>query len=187
MNNKKQLSEEQQNQLIELLHARFETYKNRHKDIDWLKVEENLRSNPEKLWSLNQMEKTGGEPDVIGFDEITNQYVFYDCSSESPEGRRSLCFDPEALESRKKFKPNGSAIGMATKMDVELLNESEYRALQKLGKFDQKTSSWIQTPADIRKLGGSLFADFRFNTVFVYHNGAESYYAGRGFRASLRV
>lgn len=187
MSNKKQLLEEQQNQLIELLHARFETHNNRHKAIDWLKVEEKLRSNPEKLWSLNQMEKTGGEPDVIGFDEITNQYVFYDCSSESPEGRRSLCFDPEALESRKKFKPNGSAIGMATKMDVELLNETEYRALQKLGKFDQKTSSWIQTPADIRKLGGSLFADFRFNTVFVYHNGAESYYAGRGFRASLRV
>lgn len=184
---KKEFSKEQQLALLKTLKVRFEKHMDRHETIKWEDVKQRLEASEEKLWSLNQMEKTGGEPDVIGFDEITNQYVFYDCSSESPEGRRSLCFDPEALESRKKFKPNGSAIGMATKMDVELLNESEYRALQKLGKFDQKTSSWIQTPADIRKLGGSLFADFRFNTVFVYHNGAESYYAARGFRASLRV
>ncbi len=187
MSYKKQLSTEQQNQLINILKLRFETHKNRHTDIDWISIEAKLRSNLEKLWSLNQMEETGGEPDVVGFDKTTNSYIFYDCSAETPEGRRSICFDPEALESRKKFKPNDSAIGMATKMGVELLNETEYRALQKLGKFDQKTSSWIQTPADIRKLGGSLFADFRFNTVFVYHNGAESYYAGRGFRASLSV
>ncbi|CAH8286364.1 uncharacterized protein DUF4256 [Mariniflexile fucanivorans] len=184
---KKELSSEEQNQLIETLKDRFEKHKNRHKSISWVHVEEKLRSNPEKLWSLNQMENTAGEPDVVDYDQAANEYVFYDCSAESPEGRRSICFDPEALEARKKFKPKDSAMGMATAMGVELLNETQYRALQKLGNFDQKTSSWIETPEEIRKLGGSLFADFRFNTVFIYHNGAESYYAGRGFRGSLRV
>lgn len=178
---------EQEERLIATLKIRFEKNLNRHETMCWLDIEDKLRSNPKKLWSLNEMELTGGEPDVVGFDENSNEFVFYDCSSESPTGRRSLCFDPEALEARKKFKPKASAIGMAKNMGVELLTEAQYRELQKTGKYDQKTSSWIQTPGYIRQLGGALFADFRFNTTFVYHNGAESYYAGRGFRASLKI
>ncbi|MDO7171165.1 DUF4256 domain-containing protein [Mariniflexile sp. AS56] len=187
MKTEKTLSLEEQNTLIKVLKVRFEKNLIRHKSVEWCLVEAKLRANPKKLVSLNEMEISGGEPDVVLYDATTSEFVFYDCSAESPAGRRSICFDPEALESRKKFKPKNSALGMATAMGVELLSESEYRALQKLGEFDQKTSSWIQTPADIRKLGGALFADFRFNNVFIYHNGAESYYACRGFRSSLRV
>jgi len=184
---KNKLSEEQGQELLKVLEIRFEKNKNRHTDLDWNKIQEKLMANPEKLWSLDEMERTEGEPDVVGYDKKTNEYIFYDCSAESPKGRRSLCYDHEALEKRKENKPSGSAINMATEMGIEILNAEQYNELQKLGNFDAKTSSWIITPADIRKLGGALFSDFRYNTVFVYHNGAESYYAARGFRGLLRV
>ena len=185
--NKKGLSAEQREELLRALKARFEKNMNHHKSLEWAKVQAKLEANTEKLWSLNEMERTGGEPDIVGHDKKTGQYIFYDCSAESPNGRRSFCYDNEALESRKEHKPKSSAIDMATAMGIELLSEEQYRELQKLGKFDTKTSSWVKTPSDIRKLGGSLFADFRYGNVFVYHNGAESYYAARGFRGSLRV
>ena len=175
---------------VELLHElkdRFEKNMNRHKGLDWAKIQAKLEANTEKLWSLNEMERTGGEPDVVGYDETTGEYIFYDCSSESPKGRRSLCYDHEALESRKDHKPENSAIDMATSMGIEILTEEQYRELQKLGNFETKTSSWVKTPAEIRKLGGALFCDRRYDHVFVYHNGAESYYSARGFRGSIRV
>ena len=185
--NKKELSPELRKELLRTLKARFEKNKNRHKGIEWAKVQAKLETNAEKLWSLDEMEITGGEPDVVGHDKKTGEYIFYDCSAESPKGRRSVCYDREALESRKEHKPKNSAIGMAADMGIELLTEEQYRELQQLGNFDTKTSSWVKTPADIRKLGGAIFCDCRYNTVFVYHNGAESYYAARGFRGSLRV
>ena len=160
---------------------------NRHKNLEWAKIQAKLDSDTEKLWSLNEMERTSGEPDVIGHDKKTDEYIFHDCSAESPKGRRSLCYDHEALESRKKFKPKDTAIGMSNSMGIELLSEEQYRELQKLGNFDLKTSSWVKTPSNIRKLGGAIFCDFRYDTVFMYHNGADSYYAARGFRGSLRV
>ena len=181
------MSPEQREELLGTLKARFEKNMNRHKGLEWNKVQAKLEANTEKLWSLNEMERTGGEPDVVGHDEKTGEYIFYDCSAESPKGRRSICYDREALESRKKHKPENNAIDMATAMGIELLTEEQYRELQKLGNFDLKTSSWVQTPANIRKLGGAIFCDRRYDTVFVYHNGAESYYAARGFRGSLRV
>jgi hypothetical protein len=174
-------------ELLSTLKSRFEKNMNRHKGLAWTKIEAKLGADTKKLWSLNEMEKTGGEPDVVGHDKETDEYIFYDCSAESPVGRRSFCYDHEALESRKENKPEDSAINMAADMGVEILTEEQYRELQQLGKFDTKTSSWIKTPSDIRKLGGAIFCDRRFNTVFLYHNGAESYYAARGFRASLRV
>lgn len=183
----KELSLEQREELLRTLEARFEKNMNRHKDIEWAKVQAKLEANTEKLWSLNEMEATGGEPDVIGHDKKTGEYIFYDCSAESPKGRRSVCYDHEALESRKKHKPENNAIDMATAMGIELLTEEQYRELQKLEKFDMKTSSWVQTPVNIRKLGGAIFGDRRYDTVFVYHNGAESYYAARGFRGSIKV
>ena len=185
--NKKDLSPEQCEQLLRALKARFEKNMNRHKGLEWAKVQAKLEANTEKLWSLNEMERTGGEPDVVGHDKKTGEYIFYDCSAESPKGRRSVCYDREALESRKEHKPEDNAIDMASAMGIELLTEEQYRELQKLGKFDTKTSSWVKTPSDIRKLGGALFCDRRYDTVFVYHNGAESYYAARAFRGSLRV
>ena len=184
---KKELGPKQAEQLLGDLQSRFDKNMNRHKGVDWAKVRARLDANTEKLWSLNEMETTGGEPDVVGYDKKTGEYIFYDCSAESPKGRRSVCYDGEALASRKEHKPKNSAMQMATAMGVELLTEEEYRALQKLGEFDTKTSSWIQTPAEIRKLGGALFCDRRYNQVFLYHNGAESYYAARAFRGSLRV
>lgn len=174
-------------ELLNVLRARFEANVNRHKDIEWTKVQAKLESNIEKLWSLNEMERTGGEPDVVGQDETTGEYIFYDCSPESPKGRRSICYDREALESRKANKPEGNVIDMAAAMGIELLTEEQYRELQKLGEFDMKTSSWIKTPSDIRKLGGAIFGDRRYGHVFIYHNGAESYYGARGFRGLLRV
>lgn len=174
-------------ELLNILKVRFEKNMNRHKGIKWDKVQAKLEVNTEKLCSLKEMEKTGGEPDVIGYDETTDEYIFYDCSEESPKGRRSLCYDKEAMESRKEHKPKNSAIEMATSMGIELLTEEQYRELQKLGNFDMKTSSWVKTPTEIRKLGGALFCDRRYGHVFVYHNGAESYYAARGFRGWLRV
>src|SRR5437016_2400762 len=185
--NKKDLSPERREELVRALKARFEKNMNRHKGLEWAKVQAKLEANPEKLWSLNEMESTGGEPDVVGHDKKTGEYIFYDCSAESPKGRRSVCYDREALEARKEHKPKDSAINMAAAMGIELLTEEQYRELQELGEFDTKTSSWIKTPSDIRKLGGALFCDRRYNTVFVYHNGAESYYAARAFRGSLRV
>jgi hypothetical protein len=185
--NKRKLSSEQREELLKTLKARFEKNMNRHKGLKWDKVQTTLDANTEKLWSLNEMERTGGEPDVVGHDKTTGEYVFHDCSAESPKGRRSVCYDREALESRKEHKPENSAIDMAAAMGIELLTEEQYRELQKLGKFDEKTSSWVKTPPEIRKLGGALFCDRRYDTVFVYHNGAESYYAARGFRGSLRV
>src|SRR6202043_363956 len=185
--NKKELSPKQREELLATLKARFEKNMNRHKGLDWAKVRAKLEANTEKLWSLNEMERTGGEPDVVGLDKKTGEYIFYDCSWESPKGRRSLCYDREALDSRKENKPKGSAADMAAAMGVELLTEEQYKELQKLGEFDTKTSSWVKTPSAIRKLGGALFCDRRFDTVFVYHNGAESYYAGRAFRGSLKV
>lgn len=184
---KKNLSPEQQEELLSTLKARFEKNMNRHKGLEWAKVEAKLETAPEKLWSLGEMESTGGEPDVLDFDKKTGEYIFYDCSAESPKDRRSFCYDREALEWRKEHKPKNSALDMATVMGIELLTEEQYRELQKLGEFDTKTSSWIVTPPDIRKLGGALFCDRRYNTVFVYHNGAESYYAARGFRGLLRI
>lgn len=183
----KELSLEQREELLRTLKARFEKNMNRHKDLEWTEVQTKLEATIEKLWSLNEMEGTGGEPDVVGHDEKTGEYIFYDCSAESPKGRRSVCYDREALESRKKHKPENNAIDMATAMGIELLTEEQYRELQKLDNFDMKTSSWVQTPANIRKLGGAIFCDYRYDTVFVYHNGADSYYAARGFRGSLRV
>jgi len=184
---KKELSPEQCEELLGTLKARFEKNRDRHANLDWAKVEARLHASPEKLWSLHEMEQTGGEPDVVLQDAKTGETVFYDCAAESPKGRRSLCYDREALDSRKENKPENSAMDMAASMGVELLAEDEYRELQKLGNFDMKTSSWVKTPPEIRKLGGALFCDRRYNTVFLYHNGAESYYAARGFRGKLRV
>ena len=185
--NKKELSPEQREELLRALKTRFEKNMNRHQGVDWAKVQAKLGADTKKLWSLSEMERTGGEPDVVAFDKKTGEYIFYDCSAESPKGRRSLCYDREALESRKEHKPKNSAIDMAAVLGIELLTEEQYRELQKLGSFDTKTSSWITTPAEIRKLGGALFCDRRYDHVFVYHNGAESYYAVRGFRGSLRA
>ena len=189
MENNKKLSQEQHEELIKALKARFEKNMNRHEGFEWAKVmaKLDLPESIEKLWSLNEMERTGGEPDVVGHDKTTDEYIFYDCSAESPKGRRSLCYDREGLESRKEFKPANNAIDMAAAMGIELLTEEQYRELQKLGNFDTKTSGWVKTPAPIRNLGGALFCDRRYDHVFLYHNGAESYYAVRGFRCSLRV
>jgi hypothetical protein len=184
---KRELSPKQREEILNTLKVRFEKSMNRHKGLEWAKVQAKLKANREKLWSLNEMEITGGEPDVVGHDKKTGEYIFYDCAAESPKGRRSVCYDHEALESRKEHKPENSAIEMAADMGIKLLTEEQYRELQQLGNFDTKTSSWIVTPADIRKLGGALFCDRRYDTVFLYHNGAESYYAARGFRGSLRV
>ena len=181
------LPTDRREELLRVLRARFEENMNRHKGVEWAKVQTKLKDNTKKLWSLNEMEITGGEPDVVGYDRKKNVYIFYDCSAESPKGRRSLCYDRESLNSRKEYKPKSSAIDMAASMGIEILTEEQYRELQKLGNFDLKTSSWVKTPADIRKLGGAIFCDRRYDTVFVYHNGAESYYAARGFRASLKV
>src|SRR4051795_1424882 len=185
--NKRQLSAQQREELLKTLKARFEKNVNRHKGLEWAKVHSRLDASSEKLWSLHEMERTGGEPDVVGHDKKTGECIFYDCSAESPAGRRSLCYDREALEARKEHKPGASAIDMAAAMGIELLTEEQYRELQKLGSFDAKTSSWVKTPSNIRKLGGALFCDRRYDTVFVYHNGAESYYAARGFRGFLKV
>lgn len=185
--NKKALSPEQLGELLGALKARFEKNTSRHKGLEWSKVQANLEANTEKLWSLGEMERTGGEPDVVGFDKNIGEYIFFDCSVESPKGRRSVCYDREALESRKEHKPENNAVDMADAMGIELLTEEEYRELQKLGNFDWKTSSWVKTPSEIRNLGGALFCDYRYGNVFVYHNGAESYYGSRGFRGSLRI
>jgi hypothetical protein len=184
---KNELSPKQHEELLSILKGRFEKNMNRHKGLEWAKVQARLDANTKKLWSLGEMERTGGEPDVVRFDKKTGEYIFYDCSAESPKGRRSLCYDRQALDERKEHKPKNSAIDMAAAMGIELLTEEQYRDLQKLGNFDTKTSSWITTPSEIRKLGGAIFADYRFGRVFVYHNGAESYYAARAFRGSLRV
>ena len=181
------LSVEQREALLGVLKARFEKNMSRHAGLEWIKVQARLEADPGKLWSLSEMERTGGEPDVVGRDEKTGEYLFCDCSAESPAGRRNVCYDREALESRKEHKPENNALDMAAVMGIELLTEEQYRELQKLGKFDTKTSSWVKTPAEIRKLGGALFCDRRYNQVFVYHNGAESYYGARGFRGALRV
>jgi hypothetical protein len=185
--NKKKLSPVQREELLRALKARFEKNMNRHKGLEWAKVQAKLEANAEKLWSLNEMESTGGEPDVVDHDKKTGEYIFYDCSAESPKGRRSLCYDCEALEARKEFKPEDNAIDMAAAIGIELLTEEQYRELQELGNFDTKTSSWVKTPAEIRKHGGAIFGDRRYDHVFIYHNGAPSYYAARGFRGSLRV
>jgi len=187
ISNKKELSPEQRKELLSTLKARFEKNMNRHNGIEWVIVLAMLEANTENLWSLNEMERTGGEPDVVSHDKNTGEYIFCDCSAESPKGRRSVCYDFEALESRKEHKPENNAVDMAADMGIELLTEEQYRELQKLGNFDTKTSSWVKTPANIRKLGGAIFCDRRYDTVFVYHNGAESYYGVRGFRGSLRV
>jgi Protein of unknown function (DUF4256) len=185
--NKKELSPAQQKELLTVLKTRFEKNMNRHKGLEWAKVQAKLEANTDKLWSISEMERTGGEPDTVGQDKKTGEYIFYDCSAESPKDRRSLCYDRKALDSRKENKPKDNAIDMADAMGVEILTEEEYRGLQKLGEFDTKTSSWVNTPSAIRELGGALFCDRRFDTVFTYHNGAESYYAARGFRGWLRV
>ena len=184
---KKTLSSEQREELLLALEVRFEKNMKRHKALEWAKVQTKLTANTEKLWSLNEMEITGGEPDVVGYDKKTGEFIFYDCSEESPKNRRSLCYDREALDSRKEHKPKDSAMDMAAAMGIELLTEDQYRELQELGEFDMKTSSWVKTPSDIRELGGAVFCDRRYNKVFLYHNGAESYYAARGFRGSLKV
>ena len=181
------LSKKQSDEILKTLKTRFEKNMNRHKSLAWAEVQAKLEANADKLWSLHEMDGTGGEPDVIGFDKKTGEYIFYDCAAETPKGRRSICYDREALDSRKENKPKDNAVGMASAMGIELLTEEQYRELQKLGEFDTKTSSWVKTPSPIRKLGGALFCDRRFDTVFLYHNGAESYYAGRGFRGWLRV
>ncbi|MFC4873188.1 DUF4256 domain-containing protein [Negadavirga shengliensis] len=187
MNQQHTLPSDRQEELLNILKKRFEKNMNRHKGLNWSDIQKKLEANPDKLWSLDEMEITGGEPDVVGHDKKTGEYIFYDCSPESPKGRRSVCYDNEALESRKEHKPKNSALGMAAAMGIELLTEEEYRNLQKLGDFDTKTSSWVITPADVRELGGALFCDRRYGQVFLYHNGAESYYGARGFRGSLRV
>lgn len=187
IDNQRVLSEEQREKIFKILKLRFEENMNRHEGIEWVHVKAKLESDSDKLWSLNEMEATGGEPDVVGYDEGTGEYIFYDCSAESPKGRRSICYDRAALESRKSNKPDGSAIDMAEYMGIEILTEEQYRELQKLGNFDTKTSSWVKTPDNIRRLGGALFCDRRYDTVFVYHNGADSYYGARGFRGLLRV
>ena len=187
MQKTKDLKAKQHEELLNALQARFEKNMKCDKDLEWAKVKAKLKANPEKLWSLNEMETTSGEPDVVGHDQKTGEYIFYDCSAESPKGRRSVCYDREALESRKEHKPKNSAVGMAAAMGIELLTEEQYRELQKLGNFDAKTSSWLKTPADIRELGGAICGDFRYGHVFIGHNGAESYYAARGFRGALRV
>jgi hypothetical protein len=187
MNNFKDMKAKQRDELINTLKSRFEKNMDRHQGLEWAKVQAKLEANPEKLWSLSEMERTGGEPDVVGYDKKTGEYVFYDCSAESPKGRRSVCYDRAALEARKEHKPKDSAVNMATAMGIELLTEEQYRELQKLGSFDMKTSSWIKTPTEIRKLGGALFCDRRYDHVFVYHNGADSYYGARGFRSALKV
>jgi hypothetical protein len=187
MKNKNKLSSEQSKNLLTTLKERFEKNKNRHKGLEWDKVQSKLEAAPNKLWSLHEMEATGGEPDVVAYDKKTNEYIFFDCAAESPKGRRSVCYDRKALDSRKEHKPADSAMDMAAEMGIEILNEDQYRELQKLGNFDTKTSSWIITPDNIRKMGGAIFADYRYGTVFVYHNGAESYYAARGFRGLLKV
>jgi hypothetical protein len=187
MGNKNELKPDQVEELFRTLKTRFEKNMNRHKGLEWTKVHAKLESDPEKLWSLSEMERTGGEPDVVGYDAIAGEYIFYDCSAESPKGRRSVCYDREALESRKEHKPENNVIDMAAAMGIELITEEQYRDLQTHGNFDSKTSSWVKTPAEIRKLGGALFCDRRYDQIFVYHNGAESYYAVRGFRGSLRV
>jgi hypothetical protein len=187
MQKAKDLNEKQRKDLLGVLKARFEKNMTRHKGLDWAKVQAKLEANPEKLWSLNEMERTGGEPDVVGYDKKTGKYIFNDCAEESPKGRRSLCYDGKALELRKEFKPKDTAMDLAAAMGIELLTEDQYRELQKLGNFDTKTSSWLTTPAEIRKLGGAIFGDRRYGHVFTYHNGAESYYAARGFRGSLSV
>lgn len=179
--------QEQLMTLLNTIKTRFEKNRNRHKGIDWKKVQDKLKSNPKKLWSLQEMERTGGEPDVVGYDEKKDEYIFNDCSAETPSGRRNLCYDRKALDARKTFKPKNTAMDMAAEMDIELLTEEQYRELQKLEHFDAKTSSWVETPEEMRKLGGALFADYRFGRVFMYHNGAESYYGSRGFRGKLRV
>jgi hypothetical protein len=184
---KKELSPEQREELLTTLQTRFEKNMNRHKNLEWTKVQAKLEAQPQKLWSLNEMERTGGEPDVVGTDNKTGEYIFYDCSAESPKDRRNVCYDREALEARKEFKPKDTAMDMATAMGIEILTEEQYRELQELGNFDTKTSSWLKTPSEIRKLGGAIFADRRYDHVFVYHNGADSYYGVRGFRGSLRV
>jgi len=184
---KRVLSKQQGEELLKTLKSRFEKSMQRHRDLAWPSIKAKLEINPGKLWSLQEMESTGGEPDVVGYDKKSGEYIFYDCSSESPKGRRSLCYDREALESRKEAKPRSSAMDLAIAMGIEILTEAEYRELQKLGTFDAKTASWVKTPSNIRKLGGALFCDRRFDTVFLYHNGAESYFAARGFRGSLRV
>ena len=186
-NEKGKFSPEQHKEIMEILEARFEKNMNRHEGLEWSKVQEKLETNTEKLWSLHEMERTGGEPDVIAYDNKSDEYIFYDCSVESPKGRRSVCYDREALESRKANKPQNNAIDMATDMGIEILTEEQYRELQKLGNFDLKSSSWVKTPDNIRELGGAIFCDRRYDTVFLYHNGAESYYAARGFRGSLRI
>src|SRR5262245_5861415 len=187
MQRAKDMKAKQREELLQTLKARFEKNMNRHKGLEWAKVQPKLETNTEKLWSLNEMERTGGEPDVVGQDKKTGEYIFYDCSAESPKGRRSVCYDREALESRKEDKPENSATEMAATMGIEILTEQQYRDLQRLGEFDTKTSSWVKTPSDIRKLGGAIFCDRRYDHVFMFHNGAESYYAARGFRGSLRV
>ena len=187
MNEKRTLTTDQQDELLKALKERFEEHMERHQDLEWAKVQARLAAQPEKLWSLNQMEMTGGQPDVVGYDQDSDKYLFYDCSPESPDGRRSLCYDREALESRKAHKPENSASDLAAEIGIELLTEAQYRALQKLGEFDLKTSSWVLTPPKVRALGGALFCDRRFDTVFTYHNGADSYYSARGFRGALRV
>jgi hypothetical protein len=184
---KNKLPEEVKTELLEILQKRFENNLNRHKDIKWFDVQAKLESNPDKLWSLNEMELSGGEPDVVDYDTKTGEFIFFDCSAETPKGRRSVCYDHKALEERKKFPPENSAVNMASEMGIELLDENQYRKLQKLGNFDTKTSSWIRTPDNIRELGGAIFADFRYDNIFIYHNGADSYYAARGFRGLLRV
>ena len=187
MENSKELSLEEREKLFGVLKVRFEKNMNRHKDLEWENLKTKLDSNPEKLWSLNEMEKTGGEPDVVGYDKKTGEFLFYDCSAESPIGRRNVCYDREALDSRKEFKPENTAIDMAATIGIDLLTEEQYRELQKLGNFDTKTSSWVKTPSGIRKLGGALYCDRRYDSVFLYHNGAPSYYAVRGFRGSISV
>ncbi|MCD0477530.1 DUF4256 domain-containing protein [Chryseobacterium sp. LC2016-29] len=187
MPQKKQLSEKETIELLDILQQRFEKNKSRHENLDWTKIKEKLNSDPSRLWSLYQMENSGGEPDVVDYDEKTDEYIFFDCSAESPKGRRSFCYDREALDGRKEHKPRNDVITVAKEMGVELLSEEQYRYLQSLGKFDLKTSSWIKTPKEIRELGGALFCDRRYNTVFVYHNGADSYYAARAFRGVLKV
>lgn len=187
LSNKVKLPQERIKELFKILRTRFEKNMSRHKGLEWSKIQTKLETSPQKLWSLNEMEETGGEPDVVCYDKKTGEYIFYDCSTESPKGRRSVCYDPESLESRKEHKPKNSAIGMAIEMGIEVLTEVQYRELQQFGKFDTKTSSWIVTPTGIREPGGAIFGDWRYGNVFIYHNGAESYYAARGFRGSLRV